>query len=347
MVRKSKCQYKDLGGESMINIIVAVAENGIIGGENRLLWHISEDLRHFKAITSGHPVVMGRKTYESLGRPLPNRENIVITRSQIEIEGCRVVHSLQEALDLFTPRDQIFIIGGAEIYRAAMPLADRFFLTRVHHPYEGDTSFPEWSEAEWECIKQEHHERGEKYEYPYTFEEYRRVAIPESDYYIGLASIEDAEQIREVAKESFISTYEDIVPMEQLEWMLEDMYSVDSIHHQIEQGHIYYFLFYKGIASGYFSLEQHPDGVVHLHKIYLSPQVQGLGFGRILIEHAFVIARRLCDMDRCRVELYVNRNNKAVKFYQHIGFEIGETRDYIIEDTQFVRPDYLLYKDLV
>ena len=85
----------------MIAIIVAVAENGVIGGENRLLWHISEDLKHFKAVTTGHPVVMGRKTYESLGRPLPGRRNVVVTRQNISIEGCDVVHSLDEALALF------------------------------------------------------------------------------------------------------------------------------------------------------------------------------------------------------------------------------------------------------
>ncbi len=160
----------------MLSIIVAVAANGIIGGENRLLWHISEDLRHFKSITSGHPVVMGRKTYESLGRPLPNRRNVVITRSNIEIEGCDVVHSLEEALGLFTPDDNVFIIGGAEIYRATLPMADRFYLTRVHRDYEGDTSFPEWSEEEWQLVESEHFERGEKFEYPYTFEEYHRLS---------------------------------------------------------------------------------------------------------------------------------------------------------------------------
>ncbi|MFI3328587.1 MAG: dihydrofolate reductase [Rikenellaceae bacterium] len=159
----------------MINIIVAVAENGVIGGENRLLWHISEDLKHFKSITSGHPVIMGRKTFESLGRPLPNRTNVVITRSDIEIEGCTVVHSLQEALDLFdSAKDEIFIIGGAQIYGEALPIADKFYLTRVHKSYEGDTSFPEWDESQWVKVSSERFERGEKYEFPYTFEEYTR-----------------------------------------------------------------------------------------------------------------------------------------------------------------------------
>ena len=110
----------------MVSIIVAVAENGVIGDKNTLLWHISEDLKHFKAVTTGHPVIMGRKTYESLGRPLPNRTNVVITRQQVEIPGCRVVHSLGEAVALFPGDDEVFVIGGAQIYAQALPLADRF-----------------------------------------------------------------------------------------------------------------------------------------------------------------------------------------------------------------------------
>lgn len=159
----------------MISIIVAVAENGVIGDKNSLLWHISEDLKHFKAHTSGHPVVMGRKTFESLGRPLPNRHNVVITRqTDLEIAGCTVVHSLEEALALFTPDEEVFIIGGAQIYARALPLADRFLLTRVHHPYEGDTSFPAWDAAEWELVARTPYEHGEKYPHPFTLEEYRR-----------------------------------------------------------------------------------------------------------------------------------------------------------------------------
>ena len=159
----------------MVSVIVAVAENGIIGDKNTLLWHISEDLRNFKRVTSGHPVIMGRKTFDSLGRPLPNRTNVVVTRQNLEIEGCKVVHSLEEALSLFSPEEEVFVIGGAQIYAEALPLADRFYLTRVHHAYEGDTSFPKWNESEWSLMESEHFERGEKYEYPFTIEIYERV----------------------------------------------------------------------------------------------------------------------------------------------------------------------------
>ena len=158
----------------MISIIVAVAENGVIGGDNRLLWHISEDLKHFKAVTTGHPVVMGRKTYESLGRPLPGRRNVVVTRQNISIEGCDVVHSLDEAYALFPPEEEVFVIGGAQIYAQALPLAGRFYLTRVFHAYEGDTHFPAWNDAEWRLVSSESFASGANYPYPFAFETYER-----------------------------------------------------------------------------------------------------------------------------------------------------------------------------
>ncbi len=158
----------------MISIIVAVAENGVIGDKNALLWHISEDLKRFKAITSGHPVIMGRKTFESLGRPLPNRTNVVITRQEVEIPGCTVVHSLAGAVALFPESEEVFIIGGAQIYAEAMPLADKFYLTRVFHPYQGDTRYPEWNEDEWRLVWSESFAAGAVYPYPFAFEEYER-----------------------------------------------------------------------------------------------------------------------------------------------------------------------------
>ena len=158
----------------MLSLIVAVAQNGVIGDRNALLWHISEDLKHFKALTSGHPVVMGRKTYESLGRPLPNRTNVVISRQELEIPGCRVVHSLDEALALFPGDEEVFIIGGAQIYAEALPRADRFYLTRVFHDYEGDTRFPEWDEAQWRLVSSESFPCGREYPWPFVFECWER-----------------------------------------------------------------------------------------------------------------------------------------------------------------------------
>ncbi len=330
----------------MINLIVAVAENGVIGGDNKLLWHISEDLKNFKKITSGHPVIMGRKTYESLGRPLPNRENVVITRSDIEIDGCSVVHSLEEALGLFTPADRVFIIGGAQIYAEAMPFADRFFLTRVHKDYDGDTYYPEWSEEEWQLIGRENFERGEKYEYPYTFEEYIRVANHDKEYQITQVSPSEIPALREIALPSFEQTYRDIVSKEQNDWMMEDMYSVESLERQFVEGQQFYLFYVGGKAVGYLSLHPESETLVHLEKLYFNFDMHGKGYGRILIEHAFKEVKRLCRGEACRMELNVNRYNKAVDFYFKIGLQIARQGDYIIEGTDFIRPDYILYKEL-
>lgn len=159
----------------MISIIVAVAENGVIGGGNSLLWHISEDLQRFKRITTGHPVVMGRKTFESLGRPLPNRRNVVITRStEYKPEGVEVVHSLEEALTLFTPDEEVFITGGGEIYRQALPVTDKLYITIVHRPYEGDTTFPEIDPTQWNKVFEEHHENGKNFPHAFEYIDYER-----------------------------------------------------------------------------------------------------------------------------------------------------------------------------
>ena len=159
----------------MISIIVAVAANNVIGGDNKLLWHISEDLRRFKALTSGHTIIMGRKTWESLGRPLPNRTNVVITRNpDYKPEGAVAVCSLQKALNLSDKQDEVFIIGGGEIYRQAMPLADKLYITHVERDYQGDTTFPTISPTEWTEVEDIHFARREKFEYPFRFTEYIR-----------------------------------------------------------------------------------------------------------------------------------------------------------------------------
>ena len=159
----------------MVSIIVAIAQNGTIGDKNSLLWHIKEDMRFFRTTTSGHAVVMGRKTFESLGsRPLPKRTNIVITRADRAFEGALTAHSLEEAIRLAEGDEEIFIIGGAQIYREALRIADRMYITRVMHDYDGDTSFPDIDLSEWELVAEEKHDRGEEYEYPFAFLTYER-----------------------------------------------------------------------------------------------------------------------------------------------------------------------------
>jgi dihydrofolate reductase len=133
-----------------ISIIVAVAENDAIGFDNHLLWHISEDLKRFKSLTTGHHVIMGRKTYESVGKPLPGRVNIVISRQEnYRVDGCLVANSFEEALELAKLDSEVFIIGGGEIYKQALPITDKIYLTRVHAGFAGDTFFPELNLSEW------------------------------------------------------------------------------------------------------------------------------------------------------------------------------------------------------
>ena len=134
----------------MIEMIVARARNGVIGGGNQMLWHVPEDFRHFKKTTMGHPVVMGRKTWESIGRPLPGRKNVVITRQlDYRAEGAEMVPSLEAALGLFPDGEDVFVIGGGQIYRQALPLAERVWVTLIDREFDGDTTFPDLPEGEW------------------------------------------------------------------------------------------------------------------------------------------------------------------------------------------------------
>lgn len=158
-----------------ISIIVAMTDRRVIGRGGRLPWHLPADLRRFKQLTMGHHLVMGRKTYESIGRPLPGRTSIVLTRqANYQPAGALVAAGLDEALEL-APDDDVFIIGGAEVYRMALPRADRLLVTRVEADVEGDTFFPEFSAASWKLQCVERHEADARNPLSYSFETYERV----------------------------------------------------------------------------------------------------------------------------------------------------------------------------
>ena len=154
-----------------LELVVAVAENDVIGRGNQLPWHLPADLRHFKSLTLGKPVLMGRKTYESIGKALPGRTNIVLSRSEDFVPGdCVVVKTLDEARIAAGTQTAIMVIGGAEIYRQCLPLASRIHLTLVHtHIEDGDTIFSGWRGADWEEASRERHESDDKNGYPYSF----------------------------------------------------------------------------------------------------------------------------------------------------------------------------------
>jgi dihydrofolate reductase len=153
----------------MLSIIVAVSENNVIGKDNDLIWHLPRDLKHFKDTTTGHYIIMGRKTFESNGRPLPNRTNVIITRDKnYTAKGCIVVHSLEEAIKKAENNSEPFIIGGGKIYEQALPFVDRIYLTQIHHSFDGDTYFPELDMNEWVVTDKRDFEPDEKNRYPFS-----------------------------------------------------------------------------------------------------------------------------------------------------------------------------------
>ena len=163
----------------LISIIVGLGHDHVIGKDNDMPWHLSADLRYFAKTTKGHPIIMGRKCYESIGRPLPKRKNIIITRNEaFQAEGCTVVHSLKQALEeaanYYTTTEasqtEAFVIGGGEIYRQALSLADRLYLTYIDVTVEGgDVFFPTFDETQWKTIQEEAHQKDEKNAYDYKF----------------------------------------------------------------------------------------------------------------------------------------------------------------------------------
>ena len=162
-----------------LSIIVAIARNNAIGKDNQLLWHLSDDLKRFKKITSGHTVLMGRNTFLSLPKgALPNRTNIVVTdRNGEAFEGCRVAHSLEEAMEMIPEGEECFVMGGGMIYRQLLPVAGKLYLTEVDVSLEADTFFPEIDFSQWNPRETEKVEASEKNAYPHTFTLYERKHI--------------------------------------------------------------------------------------------------------------------------------------------------------------------------
>lgn len=154
----------------VLSLVVAVAENGVIGNSNRLPWHLPADLKHFKSVTMGKPMLMGRRTFESIGQALPGRRNLVMTRGRpIDAAGVETVTSLEEALAVTQDATELMVIGGAEIFRICLPSAERIYLTRVHAPIAGDTRFPAVDWNEWHRVERSVQPADEKNAYALTF----------------------------------------------------------------------------------------------------------------------------------------------------------------------------------
>ncbi len=154
----------------IISLIAAMSKNNVIGLNNQMPWHLPADLKHFKALTLGKPVIMGRKTYDSIGKALPLRRNIVITRqANLQLNDADVMHSLDEALNTLSTETEIMIIGGGEIFKQAMPIATRMYLTYIEQHFDGDALFPKWNGDDWQLKAKESHPSDERNPYPYTF----------------------------------------------------------------------------------------------------------------------------------------------------------------------------------
>ena len=167
----------------IISAIAAMSENRVIGSENTLPWHLPADLKHFKQVTMGHPILMGRKTFESIGRPLPGRQNIILTRDQtFHAQGCVIVHSVKDVMlkisehnELLDESDELFVIGGAQIYQQMLPMTQRLYLTMIHHEFSGDVFFPEINRDEWREVECVRHEKDENNAYAFSFVVLNRV----------------------------------------------------------------------------------------------------------------------------------------------------------------------------
>ncbi|MBI2592574.1 MAG: dihydrofolate reductase [Candidatus Colwellbacteria bacterium] len=167
-------------GRSVISIVAAMDRNRVIGVENRLPWLMPADMKRFRDLTIGKPILMGRKTFESilasLGKPLPNRLNIILTRDQNykAPNGCRVVHSVDDALAMANGAEEVMVAGGADIFQQFLPYADSVYMTEIDSDFEGDASFPEMPETEWRRVQSVRHEPDEKNPHPYSFQLYVR-----------------------------------------------------------------------------------------------------------------------------------------------------------------------------
>ncbi|WP_264532100.1 dihydrofolate reductase [Flavobacterium sp. N502540] len=159
----------------MIIMIAAVAENNALGKNNDLVWHLPNDFKRFKSLTTNHHIIMGRKTFESFPKPLPNRVHVVITRqNDYQPEGCIVVDSIEKAIAVCPENEDSYIIGGGEIYNLGLPYTDIIEVTKVHHTFEADTFFPIINETEWQLVESEENFKDEKHLYDYTYETYIR-----------------------------------------------------------------------------------------------------------------------------------------------------------------------------
>jgi dihydrofolate reductase len=157
-------------------LIAATSQNNALGKDNKIIWHLPDDFKRFKELTSGHHIIMGRKTFESFPKPLPNRTHVVITRQKnYNPEGCFVVNSIEEAFEICPKTEDVFLIGGAEIYKLGLPFTDKIELTYINETFEADAFFPEIDFSEWKLTNEEFHSKDEKHAHDFSFQTYIKL----------------------------------------------------------------------------------------------------------------------------------------------------------------------------
>ncbi len=162
----------------MLSIVVAMDKNNVIGKDNELIWHLPEDLKHFKNLTTNHTIIMGRKTFESLGRVLPNRKHIIFSRNsdfKVDNENVNIVHNISQIQNLIQSEEEAFVIGGAKIYSLLLPYVKKMYITKIYQEFEGDTYFPQFDEKMWNIINRKKGIRNEKNDLDYEFITYQRI----------------------------------------------------------------------------------------------------------------------------------------------------------------------------
>lgn len=170
------CTYMNKARKNNIAIVVAIGKNNEIGANNQLLWHLKDDLKMFKQLTTGHPIIMGRKTYESIGKPLPNRRNIVVSRQLENTEGIEVVNTLEQAIKAIGENETAYIIGGGQIYQSSLEVADKMYITFVDATFEkADIFFPKVDFGDWKEISRVHFDADERNEFAFDFVELERI----------------------------------------------------------------------------------------------------------------------------------------------------------------------------
>ncbi len=310
-----------------LSLIAAVARNGAIGKDNALLWRLSEDLQFFKRTTLGCPVIMGRKTYESIGRPLPGRRNIVITRNANWVTaGVESAASLEIALALVQDADKVFVIGGAQVYEQALPLVDEIVLTEIARDFEADTFFPNWDKAAFKEITRETHRAPAPLDCDYAFVTYQRLAMAEHkpEFQLRWAQAQDATIVASLVHQLLDEVSSRLGADA---FKVDEPTSEQTVRRWLEQGHYQALLAYDAdkpvgvatIAQSFALYAGGPIGIIQ--EFFVQPELRSSGLGAQLLDRIGDLAsrRNWSALELCTPPL--PEFDKTLHFYKRHEFQ--------------------------